>query len=80
MFALIMGMGHSWYPIDCCGDYDCDIVISARVLGDGSLEVTTKHGAAQVPADLKRHESPDGQMHACIRFGKVICVFYPPAI
>ena len=45
-----------------------------------TLTVTTKHGTAPVPANLQRRPSPDGRMHACIRDGKVICLFIPPSM
>ena len=40
----------------------------------------TKHGTATVPEDFDPrsiYDSPDGQMHACIRSGKLVCWFKP---
>ena len=42
--------------------------------------VTTKHGTAVVRDGMPRRLSPDGQMHACIRNGTLICIFMPPAM
>ncbi len=43
-----------------------------------ALIVTTRHGTASVPPDMARRPSRDGRMHACIRAGRVICIFVPP--
>lgn len=46
----------------------------------GGLRVTTQHGTAIVPPTLTPRESKDHRMHACIRAGKVICIFLPPGM
>jgi hypothetical protein len=58
---------HSWYPPECCGEYDCDIVINMEMLPDGSRKVTTKHGTSIFPKDFPVRETKDpaGAAHAC---------------
>ena len=84
---------HDWYPMECCHQMDCAPVDHAETvkgqlyagmgyaqsLAPGTLIVTTRHGTAVVPPDMQRRESKDNQMHACLRAGKVICIFLPPS-
>ena len=44
-----------------------------------SMVVTTKHGTVVVPQNFKMRESPDGQAHACIVKGRLVCLFMPPS-
>lgn len=89
---------HEWYPLACCSGVDCAPVldtqslplsVGANLLGapayaSSVLLVTTKHGTVAVPADFPRQQSPDGQMHACMRklddgSMRLLCLFLPPA-
>lgn len=71
---------HDWYPQECCNKNDCDpvekveIVPPQKLLGGspaianlGKMFVTTKRGTVEVPATVRRRESKDGRMHACMR-------------
>lgn len=82
---------HDWYPMECCSGIDCApvdqtqwVAGAAFVDGNGEISalpvmmVTTKHGTALVPQRFPHRQSPDGQMHACIRGGHLICLFVPP--
>lgn len=91
LLAATPAHAHDWYPLDCCSGMDCAPVdhvetvqtaTYASVLGDtrpaSVMWVTTRHGTASVPPNMQRRNSEDNRMHACIRGGKVICVFFPP--
>ena len=83
--SLSQAPAHSWYPVECCSGYDCAPVDKAVASGDGSLSVTTIHGSAMVPPSMRRRDSRDNRMHACIRpdaagVPRVICIFLPPGI
>jgi hypothetical protein len=76
--------GHSWYPASCCSGQDCAPVDAvAFVASEGSnlpvMVVTTKWGTKAVDEHTRRYDSPDGQLHACIFNGRVLCLFLPPA-
>jgi hypothetical protein len=86
---MILGLvgyarAHSWYDQDCCHDNDCGPVLySSFVASDPSSlpsrVVTTKFGTAVIPRDFKRiRPSQDGQEHACIIGGRLICLYQPP--
>lgn len=84
MFNVPAALAHSWYPWECCHDFDCapvDKVQSAPEL-DGVI-VTSKVGTALVPASFPKRASKDSRMHICLRKEaggetKVLCVFLPP--
>ena len=85
-FAVGVGIGvfivkawaHSWYPIECCSGNDCDVVLN---MGKApNVMVTTKHGTALLTEETKRHESKDEKVHACIRGGKLVCIFFPKSV
>ena len=79
---------HSFYDADCCNGIDCapvekaesSVLIIAGALLPSVLTVTTMHGTADVPPNMTPRPSPDGRMHACIRQGKVICIYLPPSM
>lgn len=87
---LSLARAHDWYPLECCSQVDCapvDWVTMSQTSGflpgtplESSMVVSTKHGMAIVPLELQRRESKDGRMHACIRDGRVICIFVPPGM
>jgi hypothetical protein len=85
--------GNMTYPHDCCANNDCAPVIRSENLKYNLFKaidpnspdvpvmlVETKHGSAMVPPNLKPRDSKDHRMHACIRNGAVVCIFYPPSI
>lgn len=90
--AVTRVLAHDWYDMECCSGMDCAPVDSTAFVSESpvyqslvpmpasppQLVVTTKHGTAVVPANMPRRESKDHRMHACIRGGKVICIFSPP--
>lgn len=63
------------YPIQCCGEGDCDHARSAVRNPDGSLTVTTRHGTATFPKDFKHERSPDGLIHACFTSARLYCLY-----
>jgi hypothetical protein len=87
---------HSWYDPECCSGMDCAAVDKVEVMPTSSIAsmlappaqasppsimfVTTKHGTAQVPHNMQFRASKDGQMHACIIHGRLICLYMPPAM
>lgn len=75
---------HDWYPIECCSERDCapaDIVIRRD---DGSYLVTSRGMSVTIPADYRLwRNSPDGQIHVCIRKLRsgseyLVCAFRGP--
>jgi hypothetical protein len=79
------------YPPECCHNLDCAPVDKAEMIapfvyagatgsGVSVLWVTTRHGRAAVPPEMTPRRSDDHRSHACIRGGKVVCYFLPPAI
>jgi hypothetical protein len=74
------------YDAECCSGMDCAPVLkaessalyTAHSLVPPTLTVTTIHGTAEVPANMKRRESKDHRMHACIVAGQLICLYMPP--
>jgi hypothetical protein len=87
---------HDFYDPECCSGMDCAPVEKVEVLPSNSISsmlvppaqasvpsimvVTTKHGTAAVPANMKMRASPDGKMHACIIHGRLICLYMPPSM
>jgi hypothetical protein len=82
---------HEWYDIECCAGNDCAPVIRSQVMpgpsyagitgGNQSLPVLwvqTIHGRAPVTSETKRKESKDARNHACIRDGKLVCIYEAP--
>lgn len=78
--------GAMQYDIECCHSMDCapaeKVESSAHATAYGlvpmGMTVTTKRGTVEVPPDFPRRESKDGRLHACIRAGKLLCVYVPP--
>lgn len=78
----------SWYPLECCPDYDCAPVETLKLAaptggGTPQLIVASKHGKAIVPQSLPVRESKDGRMHVCMRYDpfgamEAICLFAAP--
>lgn len=86
LFAIAVASSHDWYPLECCSGMDCapveeassSVLYNAGTLSYQAATVRTRYGTAIVPADFKTRTSPDGQMHACIHNGKLLCLFMPP--
>lgn len=82
------------YPTECCHQMDCAPVLRSEVVPPPVraglwpspqqqlpvLWVETKHGRAPVDHTLIPRESTDGRKHACIREGRVVCIFYPAGL
>jgi hypothetical protein len=78
----------SWYPQECRYYSDCLPVETMTGLfraGEGGLQlvVTSKRGAAVVPADLPVQQSKDSRMHVCMQYDafgamEATCLFLPP--
>lgn len=82
---------HSFYDQECCSGQDCapveKVEYVAGALYNGPpgqvdplpvMVVTTRHGMAAVPRNMKVRPSPDGRLHACILNGRLICIYVPP--
>ncbi len=92
LFATLATVAaHSFYDRERCSGQDCapvekvDMVAGALYSGPPDqknvlpvMVVTTKHGMAAVPRNMKIRPSPDGRMHACILSGNLICLYVPP--
>ena len=82
MFAIMMLLAHSWYPVECCSEKDCEPLKADEVrdLPEGYLFPNGQ----TVPNNLTR-QSRDGQYHWCRIMGTNIiiksddkyCVFIP---
>ena len=91
VLGLLMVLGlvgfaraHSWYPMECCSDYDCGLVIRTSFVASdpdkpANMVVETVYGTAVVPHNFPLRPSQDGQTHACINGkGQLLCLFVPP--
>lgn len=80
--------GGMTYDLECCHSMDCAPVEKAESAATATasglvplgMTVTTKKGTVFVPPDFPRRESKDGRMHVCIRAGKLLCIYMPPAL
>lgn len=76
---------HSWYPWNCCQEYDCAPAESVVIVSPDVMAITTEHGVIYVPSSMERKESPDNKVHACAvpdyrdgkKFLRPVCVFFP---
>lgn len=92
----VRAKAHSWYDPECCSGMDCAPVEKVEVMPTSAIAsmlvppaqasppsimfVTTVHGTAQVPHNMKFRESKDARMHACIIKGRLICLYLPPSM
>ena len=78
------------YDSWCCNNQDCSVAEDVKFLGDGKLQVTTKHGTAlfdlrTIPA-FRIKPSTDGRYHACIVKSSLApqpkgrCIYLPAGI
>ena len=80
-------LAHSWYPLECCTAYDCDVVDSVSIDQFGAIIVIDGKRRLVVPDATPRFDSPDNRVHLCynrdeVIYGKpleVFCIFLPPA-
>lgn len=84
LVALVSGVrAHSWYDPDCCSGNDCQPVQSISFVASDPASlpvmiVTTSIGTQPVTKETKIRQSKDNQMHACIWYGKLLCLYLPP--
>ena len=84
--ALPDARAHDWYPFECCGNNDCGPADSVVRRDDGSYLVTIRGMTVVVPWWFRPwRNSPDGQVHVCVRqftgIGPiVICAFRGPGV
>ena len=79
---------HSWYPHECCSDYDCRPADAFDTEGGGRAFVMVGHHRIVIPSNLFPRPSPDGRVHICFRTAggdgdgstvtSPICLFLPP--
>jgi hypothetical protein len=70
------------YDPECCHNQDCAEAIEAHPdpADPFVLVVTTWMGTTRIPASMKRRESSDGKLHACMYpNGAPICIYVPPS-
>lgn len=75
-------LSHSWYPMECCSEKDCEIIEDGKVI-DMPEGYLFPNGQT-VPHNMVRR-SPDGKYHWCLLSGtgSIIksedkyCVFIP---
>ena len=84
MLVASAAQAHSFYDKRCCDNQDCSPALKVEHDGTGEW-ITTKHGRAWAPYSAtpafgqdRILPSPDGQTHACILNGKLICVYRAP--
>jgi hypothetical protein len=84
--ALPDARAHDWYPYECCGSNDCGPAESVVRRDDGSYLVTLRGMTVVVPWWFRPwRNSPDGQVHICVRtlmgIGPVVlCAFRGPGV
>jgi hypothetical protein len=58
---------HSWYPKECCSNYDCVPADSIMTDGRGGKIVVVGHTHIPIPDGFTARSSPDGRIHVCFR-------------
>lgn len=69
---------HSWYHSFCCHQNDCAPVSRVTLDEQGELIYTTPFGSAKRDLSTTILPSQDANYHACIRDGKLLCIYIPP--
>ena len=69
-----------FYDISCCSLQDCSVALNV-IPGtpDKPMTITTTQATANVTKDTRWLESKDGRTHACIAYGRVLCVYQAPS-
>jgi hypothetical protein len=70
---------HSWYPLECCSEYDCRPLDEDR--GEFAIEQhdSWKLWDGRVIRKTSTQRSPDGKFHLCeTTQRKPLCFFVPP--
>ena len=58
---------HSWYPKECCSNYDCmpaDAIVTDE---RGGRIVIVGHTQIPIPDGFTVRSSPDGRIHVCFK-------------
>jgi hypothetical protein len=71
----VIAMAHSWYDSECCSGYDCAVAIEINLV---TKMARTSQGSAPIDDQTKIKESKDSKTHACIRYGRVVCLYLAP--
>jgi hypothetical protein len=73
---LAVAVAHSFYPIECCSGYDCNMIDAKRVsFAPGGYMVDHKFFVPQKEV----RKSEDGDYHACFPQPENLrCFFAPP--
>ena len=75
---------HDWYPRECCSNQDCAPADTVVRQDDGSFLVTARGMTVVIPPNYSLwRNSPDGQVHVCIRKLRsgseyLVCAFRGP--
>lgn len=65
--SAIDATAHSWYPKECCSNYDC-VPADALVMTEGGGRiVVVGHTQISIPEGFTARASPDGRIHICFR-------------
>ena len=85
IFALLL-LAHSWYPQNCCSDYDCEpLPVEAIVETHDGWHIGYCSPMRGVCVDnfVKRGQekhSEDGRFHLCFTSERIICFFVPVVV
>ena len=88
VLCIAVAHAHDWYPMECCHQMDCapvdeassSMLFQGGVLSLAPMTIKTRHGEVVVPPNFPARQSKDGRMHACIREGRLVCLFMPPVM
>jgi hypothetical protein len=64
---MLPAESHSWYPKECCSNYDCvpaDAIVSDE---QGGKIVVVGQTRISIPDGFTTRSSPDGRIHVCFR-------------
>jgi hypothetical protein len=82
--SSLQANAHSWYPIACCSNQDCQPVDHSEILSTPAGWKVAPTGEVIPYGDSREHFSPDGQFHRCSRHfvdpsnkDSTICLFVP---
>ena len=92
--ALLLTIGcappahaHSWYPKECCSNYDCVPADAIFTDDRGGKIVVVGQTQIPIPDGFTARSSPDGRIHVCFRtvvgeqYGDLnflpLCLFLP---
>jgi hypothetical protein len=86
--ASVPAGAHSWYPHECCSNYDCRPADAFGTESGGVSFAMVGQHRIDIPSNLFPRTSPDERVHICFRTAGgdgdgstvtwPICLFLPP--